>query len=198
MGSSNSFNVVSLIIAFILLINFGAFALVLSYGVINDYMLYTVVDVADDLGADGTLPASFVQSVKDVANKFKDTFQLYDNILFVFWLMFSVAIFYLSYGADQENYFTFFGTLFFVGLVFLMFIGLFVTFSDWWHTSILVNLLPSFNAIFPKYGWVLSNLGIISAVQLAICLVLNQFDFDFANMFSRKKKEQTVLDNEVL
>jgi hypothetical protein len=73
-----------------------------------------------------------------------------------------------------------------------------VTYSEWWHTSILINLLPSFNALFPKYGWVLSNLGIISAVQLGVCLVLNQFDFDFANLVGRKKKEQTVMDQEVL
>lgn len=197
MGNS-AFNIVALIILFIFSINFGAFTLVLTYGVVNDYMLYQIVDTAEDLESEGTLPAIFATKVQDIANKFKDTFEIYDNVLFVFWLLFMASTFYLSYIIDKDNYFNFFGTLLFVGMIFLFFIGLFVTFSDWWHVQILENLLPSFNVLFPKYGWIINNLGIFSAVQLGICVLINQLDFDFAGFFSRKKKEQDLVDNEVL
>ena len=198
MGDNNTFNVVIMIITFIFFINFGAFGLVITYGVVNDYIMYDVVDLAEGLSMDGVLPLESSDQVQIVANKYKDTFELWDLLLFSFYLLFIASTFYLSYITDKENYFTAFGTLLFVGMIFLFFISLFVSFSDWWSGEVLIKLLPSFGVLFPKYGWIMKHIGLLAGVQLGLCILLNLVDFDISGLVNRKTKEQKAVDNEVL
>jgi hypothetical protein len=156
--------------------------------------MYNVVDVTDQMVANGSAPNVVAAQVLEIAEAFRDNTTIYDNGFFIIWIMFVVSTFYMSYKADKENYFSAFGFLFFIGMLFLLVLSIFTTFSDWWTTQILEKMLPSIMTLLPKYGWYLEHIGLISFIQLTICVVLNLVDFDLAGIFNRKKKEQSALE----
>ena len=194
MGKMSDIWAVVMVFSFISIIYM--FIAVMQIGITNDYILYNVQAVVDNLGNQSILgnnTVAYLQTVGDTYTSFN--FHL-DDVWFLVYVMFIITSFITAYQARGNNYFTFLGMLFY-GTMFLMFIlTIFTTLTEWFRDEVLLALLPTVSLVIPKFYFYLDNIGIISLIHIVACLIINMVDFDFAKIFAKKKQEQNALEDE--
>ena len=163
----------------------------------NDYLFYPLQNLTESLEADGIVingTSALTQSWGDDYTNFNLNL---DMLWFIAYLTFIISSFVVSYRAERQNYFSFLGFLFYGTMAFLFLLTIFSIITNWFKDEILLSIIPSANIIVPKFYFYLDNIGIFSAIHLAICLFINMVDFDFAKIFQKKKiEEQALMDDE--
>jgi len=195
----NMFAVLTVMVAFCLISTLAVSTYMINFAVMNDYVIVPIQNLSEELEADDII----IDGQSDLTQEMGEFFQTIpfylDPLWFGIYLLFIINTFIFAYRARPQNYFGFFSILFY-GLMFLLFmLSLFVIFAEWWRDSILLPMLPTVLSYVPLFSFYLNNVGILTAIQIVICLFINLTDFDFSAIYTRKKKEQLSLeDNEVL
>lgn len=172
------------------------FIAVLNIGITSDYLLYTLQETVEDLNNQSILSNYTTAQLQIVGDDYTNfNFQL-DNLWFFVYVMFWISSLVVAYRADRQNYFGFLGMLFY-GTMFMLFIlTIFSTLTDWFKDSILIPILPATYLVIPKFYYYLDHIGIFSAAQIVICMIINMVDFDFAKISTKKKQEEAALEGE--
>ena len=115
----------------------------------------------------------------------------------MFWLAsfisFIGSILLYSYFSKRESYFSLLSFLL-VGILIIIFVGgIFIQLTDWFTTEVL-SVFPTILDLMPKFSFYLNNAGIINAVLVLICLLVNFIDLDLGKFSGRKDKEQNTDD----
>jgi len=187
----------SLVFSFISIIYI--FISVFGWAASNDYLFYNLQNVTETLEEGGIIKNGTSTMTQEWGDDFR-TFNFHlDDLWFISYLVFVISSFIVAYKTDRQNYFSFLGLLFYGLMAMLFMLTIFSTLTEWFKDQILVNIVPSASILVPKFYYYLDNIGVFSALHLALCLLINMLDFDFAKIYQKKKQEElTIGDDEVI
>lgn len=171
---------------------------ILNFAIWNDYVIYNMQNITEQLETQGTIKMGVANWTLSMADQYRETNFHYDDIWFFAYMVFVISTLIGAYKSRQQNYFSFLSFLFY-GIMFVLFLlTIFSTLTNWWNDEILTKMLPNTVILLPKFYYYLNHIGIFSTVHLALCLIVNLFDFDFALINAKKKKESDAIDEEVV
>ena len=49
--------------------------------------------------------------------------------------------------------------------------------TDWWINDILYKIIPNIEDLLPKFNWINEYIGILSFIQMLLCILANRFYF---------------------
>lgn len=169
---------------------------ILQFAIWNDYVIWNMQNITETLESQGVLNNGTSLKTQVYADSYRNFNMHYDDIWFLVYALFIASSFVIAYRAKPQNYFGFLSVLFY-GIMFLLFLlTIFVTLTNWWKDNILTRLLPEAIIHLPKFYYYLDHVGIFTAVQLVICLVINLVDFDFTKINQRKEQEKQSAEGE--
>lgn len=172
---------------------------VVEYGTINDYILFPLQNVSNQLMDSGIISAETNQLTYDTASGFRQTITAIDYLWLLVYLLFFASTISFSYMSAQQSHFGFLASLFWVFMASLFILSVIAQITGWWQVNILEKILPGVSAQLPIFTFYLSYIGIFVGVQIAVCLLANALDLDLSNFFRRKKKEEEIQqDSELL
>ena len=175
------------------------FISVAIFGITNDYILYNMQLLADDLGNQSIISNNTVNFLQETGESYKNINFRWDDIWLLTYILFWSSSLIVSYRVRKQNYFTFLGMLFYGTMVLLFVLTIFTTLTNWFNDEIFTQIIPGAVILLPKFYFYLENIGIFSSIQIGFCLLINIVDFDLAKIFQRKKQEdQAIQDNEVV
>ena len=174
------------------------FLAVLNYGIINDYIIFNMQNVTETLYNDGIIPNRTVNFMQARADEFRLFNFHFDDLWFLSYFVFVFSSLTLAYRTRQMNYFGFLNTLFY-GVMFMLFVlSIFTTLTTWFNDNILLKILPGVIILLPKFYFYLEHIGLFTLVHFVLCMLINMVDLDFASIVRKKKKEDEVMDDEVV
>lgn len=172
------------------------FLAILNYGITNDYIIYNMQNLTEELNEDGIVNNKTVNYLQARADEYRNFNFHIDDIWFFLYLAFIISSFVVAYQTKPINYFGWLSILFY-GIMFLLFVlTIFQTLTNWFNTEILVKIIPDAIILLPKFYYYVDHIGVFTAIQIVICLVINLVDFNFASIFAKKKQEQQALEDE--
>lgn len=170
-----------------------------NYAVANDYLFFNLQNLTETMEEEGIVKAGTADLTQSFADDFR-TFNLnIDNLWLIAYTLFISSSLVVAYKTKIEGYFTALGYLFYVMMFILFLLTLFATLTNWFNEEILEAVFPSALIMVPKFYYYLNNIGVFTAVHLAVCLLISLVDFDFTKFYGRRKQEEKALeDNEVV
>lgn len=185
------FSFVSIIYLFIAIFMFAS---------ANDYLFYNLQNITEEMENIGAVQSGTAALTQNWGNDYTNYNLHLDDFWLFAYVVFLISSFIVAYRTRRQNYFSFLGYLFY-GIMFILYILTFFSIiTNWFNENILMNVIPSAIILLPKFYYYLNHIGIFSAIQLGICLLLNQVDLNFAKIIQSKKKEEAALkeDEEIL
>lgn len=170
---------------------------IMHFGIFNDYLFYEMQNITETLEEQGTIKAGISNITITYADQFRQFNFHFDDIWFAIYLAFIMSSFIMAYYARPHNYFGFLSLLFYGVMFFLFLLTIFQTLTNWWNTNILTQLIPGTVVLLPKFYYYINHIGIFSAIQLVLCMVINLIDFDFGKL-ADKKEQQDMGDEEII
>lgn len=186
-GSILIFSIVSMI--FIL----GAYIFI---GATNDYVLFNLQETADYMYNNSLMSNQSRIFLQETGDNFTDFNFRLDDWWLLAYIVFIISSFYVAYRIDSNNYYTFFGMLFYGLMFFLLVVTILSTITDWFRTEILMKLFPTASLLLPKFYYYIDHVGLFSAIQFAVCLLINMLDFDLSGIRLRRKQEKSTVNDE--
>jgi hypothetical protein len=172
------------------------FIAILNIGIVNDYVLYTLEGVAQNMTNQGTINNVSMTAIDNASNGYTNFDFKIDDLWFIAYLVFLISSFIAAYTSRKKDYFSFFGYMFYIIMFFLFMLSIFATVTNWFNVNILLAVIPSSELVLPKFYFYLSHIGVFSLFQMVVCLVINQLDFDFTKIIGRKKLEEKTLEED--
>jgi hypothetical protein len=164
----------------------------------NDYVIVELQTFTEDFESKGYIPSEAVDLSDDLGESYQVWIYNSNRIFILMYVIFFVESLVLAYFTKRVNYFSFFGILLYGIMILLFLMSIFLNLSKWFLNDFLAKLIPPTLTIIPSFAWFLNYSGIILAVQLGLCLLINQLDLDLARLLSRKQKERSTLsDSEI-
>lgn len=155
-------------------------ALLVYFGVVNDYLFYETQEAIDGLVDEGIIGQETADQTYNVFSVFIDTINWYDTLWFGVWLLFIFLTIIAAYNLKDSNPIPFLMYLLFGIMIFLTIGGILEIFTGWFVNTITAKVIPDALEYFPKFSWYLDNLGIINLVHAVVLLLLTQANFEFA------------------
>jgi len=143
----------------------------------NDFILYNVVESAEDLKDQGLINELDYNHMVNLGNEHAGL-----NLYFDWWwlgsyILMVIATLFISYYSKEENVFSFLTMLFFGTLMFLFALSIVEQVTDWVIQDIFYKLIPTAQSSMPMFDFYTENIGIISFIHLLVCLLVNSLYF---------------------
>ena len=170
--------------------------LILGFGLIfiamiQDNILFEIDAIATTFEAQGLI-GSWVLGIFALVDDLVLTIPSFlDMIWLIGFLALAWGVGYSSYFSKREGYFSAISLMTYGVLILLFISAWFIELSEWFNTEIVNAVLPALSLSTPFYTYYLAHAGVINAILIVLCILLNVFDFDFATYNSRKDKEMT-------
>ena len=158
-------------------------------GMIQDYVIFEIDSIAQSFEAEGLIGSWVVDLIESADLIILAIPGLLDIIWLIGFLALVWALCESSYYAKREGYFTAVSLLTYGILVLLFLSSFFLELSTWFNEEVLNAVLPALTLSTPFYSYYLTHAGVINAIVIVLCILLNVFDFDFATYGARKDKE---------
>lgn len=192
-GETSFKDIVNLILSISFILTIFTSAYLVTAVVYNDYIVYELQVFIEDFNADGYLPDQAVTASDQLGEEWQQWIYNANRIFILMYVLFFMETVLMSYFVKSLNYISFFTILFYGSMILLFVLSIFLNLSKWFLNDFLVKLIPPALSIIPSFAWFLNYAGIILFIQMMICMLVNQLDFDLVSIISRKKKEQSVL-----
>lgn len=154
----------------------------------NNYAVSEIYNFSEQFKDDGYIPESIFNTIDDTAESLPNVLPYLDLFWLASFISFVGSILVYSYFSKRESYFSILSFLL-VGILIILFVGgIFIQLTNWFKDEILI-VFPTILDLMPKFSFYLNNAGIINAVLVLICLVVNFIDLDLNKYFQRKDKE---------
>jgi len=171
-----------------LLIFFG----LLSYAVLQDYIMYPLYEIAQNLVNSGVSQSWVLTAIEEIDS----VVTFFPTVLDLLWLLSGVALvfelFITSYYLKRKDYFTMLSLMFWGTLTMLFIMNIYLVLSNWVLDEILAKVLPNLIYSTPFFNFYLAWAGVINTIIIVACIIVNIVDFDFSTYFQRKNKEVAV------
>jgi len=185
-------DIMTLFVMFIFILTVVTTWFIIQTGVVNDYVVYNLVEYTDDLEARGIVTADSNAVANNAGNQFINIIYWIDDLWLVCYVLFSLGMIYIAYTAPKENVFSFSGLVYLGIMVCMLFFDIMYQIYNWWVNQLLYNLLPTAEAVIPSFLWFLNNAGLIITIQLVFYLLLSTIDLDISKFIARDRKEEEV------
>jgi len=155
----------------------------------HDYLFVTVYNIISEMVASSQISSNWLTVWDGAITNFNLIIGAIDYLWAMSFIYIVISLWTTSYKAKREGYYSIIGFLTFGVLLFLFVGSIFETIThyiyDLFFNAILVNL-PVSLTFFDLY---IQNFALTNLIIVVIAVVLNFVDFDLANFFSRKDKE---------
>jgi hypothetical protein len=161
----------------------------------NDYVLYEVYNASEVLESNSIISNQTLNSISNVGDDYSGLSGYFDWGYVLLYVTFFLSTILVSYYSREEDYFSFLNSLFWGTMFILFVISIVTTISDWWVSDILYNLIPNIESHLVKFDWIHTNIGILSFIQMLICIFANRMYFrikDTINKISPEFEEEVV------
>lgn len=185
-----------LLVSFLLIVSVTTYIVIL--GGANDYGLFILDSLIDDLNGNGNLPSEVVDISKDANDIVIQWIFYIDDIWLAAYIFFSMVLLFMSYYSERSGIFTFTNMVYIMSMFFLFVLDVVIQVNTWFLDNFLIKLLPSVEIIIPNFLFFLDNLGIILTIQLLVYMAINFIDLDFSKHSQRKVKEDIAAKEELL
>jgi len=163
---------------------------------IYDYVLIPVNTIANDLETSGVLTTAYSNVITNFIPDVKLFIPMIDFIFLIGIIGIVANLWISSYNAKRIGYFSLFGFLSFIIMIFMFFSSIFESITNYFYdiffNIILVNVIDQY-VFFPFY---IQHFAIINLIIVIVAAFLNFQDFNFSEFFTRKNKERTINVNE--
>lgn len=126
-----------------------------------------------------------LQNVYSIGNAHAGLNTYFDWGYVLIYVIFFLSTIVISYYSREEGYFSFLTNLFFGTMIILFVISLVVTISDWWITDVLYSVVPGIENLLTKFNFIQNNIGILSFIQMLLCIAANRFYFGIKRSFNK-------------
>jgi len=155
----------------------------------HDYLFVTVYNIISNMVTASQISATWLTVWEGAITNFNLIIGAIDYLWALSFIYIVISMWTTSYKAKREGYYSIIGFLTFGVLIFLFVGSIFETIThyiyDIFFNAILVNL-PVSLTFFDLY---IQNFALVNLIIVVIAVVMNFVDFDLANFFSRKDKE---------
>lgn len=132
-------NTISWILIFSFLSIFYLSIAILNFALWNDYVMYNMQNLTEQLEDDGVIKLGVANYTQTVGDQFRETNFHWDDIWFMCYLIFVMATLVSAYKSKPQNYFGFL-TFLFYGIMFVLFLlTIFASFTTWWNDQVLIK-----------------------------------------------------------
>jgi len=152
------------------------FAAILFWGVNNDYVVYEMNNLTQEIGQSGIISQEIVDSVDTTAEQHSIMGNYFDMYWLLFYLMFVGGTITASYFAKSEDEFSFLGMLFYGTMLFLFVFFLASVLTDWITTEILYKIMPAIEGSMPKFEFWTEWSGLFTLTHILVCMFANRLD----------------------
>lgn len=164
----------------------------LSYGVLQDYIMFPLYEIAQNLVSSGVSQSWVLTSIEAI----DDVVMFFPQVLDLLWLFSAVALgselIVTSYYLKRRNYFSLLTLMFWGTLVLLFLMNIYLILSNWVLDELLAKILPEVIYSTPFFNFYLTWAGVINTTLIVVCIIINTVDFDLSTYFQRKTKESQV------
>jgi len=172
---------VALIIGFGVVATVFMFLSLLVYDTGKDYVIDISADVGRDVLANYTeLPAyQGVDTIDQIQQDYDDFLIPYDIFFLLSFLVAFGSTVFISWQAQREGIFSFFGYIF-IGSLLLLLITVFINdFNIWFQANLFDTVFADSNVSTPILDFYLSNMAIINLLWWLILVLVNNMDRNF-------------------
>jgi len=167
----------------------------LNVAIMNDYVFYEIQELIEDLRDVGMLNNNTVDLGQHIGDTFYNFNFHFDDLWFLVYIIFIISTLMLAYQTKRPNNFSFLTYLFYGVLALLFLVSIFERLTDWFNIEILIKLFPNVTILLPKFYYYIDHLGVINAIHIVVCIIINRLDFDFSKIINRKRMEDKTLDD---
>jgi len=195
MSENRFFDVVPAMIIFSIVALVGITMWITYFGVFNDYVFYPLQNVI--INSSNMLPANVPALTQSFGNSFLSVGNYIDPMWLLCYIMFLGTTIYYCYRARPESYFSVLGILFYGVMVILFMLSIVVQILVWFNDNFTQKIIGNLSTQIPMFTFWFNHIGIFFLIHILICILVLTMDFDLANFFHKKDKEDK-LDGEVL
>lgn len=171
------FNLISVIVISISMFGYVAY---------NDYVAYNLYNTALSLRDDGLITQNIVDLGEDALNTPRQILDYLDLLWIFAFVLLCIEVFTASYNMKRESYFSIFSFLTYGVIIILFIVSIIVNLSEWFYDLFITDLLMGFSLNMPFFTWYLNNTGLVTALIIVICIILNYVDFGFMKFYNEK------------
>jgi hypothetical protein len=153
---------------------FGIFIAGLIYGVNNDYILWELNNVAEDIEETGLIDQETVDNIESVSESHQAIGDFFDWGWLLFHILFVGSTITICYFAKEETEFGFLGMLFYGVMVLLFILTIVDVLTNWFITDVVYSVMPYLNGVMPMFDYYQANIGLISFIHLLACFFANK------------------------
>lgn len=195
MNDRRIFDIVPAMLFFSIISLLGITLWVSYFGIFNDYVFYPLQEVI--INSSNMLPANVPALTQSFGMGFLQVGAWIDPIWLICYLMFIGSSLYYCYRSRPETYFSILGLLFYGVMLIMFMLSIVVQILIWFNDNFTQKLVGNLGTQIPMFTFWFTHIGIFYLIHILICVLLVTLDFDLANFFKKKDKEEG-LDNEVL
>jgi len=176
----------------------GMILTVLLFGVNQDFVLFEINDVAENMASAGVISNATATSIETTGNQHAGLIGSFDWVWFGFYVMMFISSIGISYFLPSDGEIGFVGMLFFGTMVLLFVVSIITVVTDWMGTELLYKMMPNLEGNFPKFDFVMDNIGILSMVNILMCIFANKLDLKLIRSRGSKTDVEFTDSGEVL
>lgn len=164
------------------------------FGLTNDYILFNMQEISIDLENKSVIPEGYADMTQERFEGFQQSPALIDDFWFAIYIIFIMLTLLFAYMTKTNNYLSSFSYLLWGIMLSLFVLSIITIITDWWTIQILNNIIPNAIEYMPKFNSWLNNVGIWTAIHLALLVLVNLLDVDINKINRRKEKELQAID----
>jgi len=160
------------------------------YVFFNDYIMYELFTVMNNLFTSGLMSANFLDVQVPIVNLLNSIPSMIDFLFLISFISFVSVSIYISYKANRQDYFDILSYLSYGVIVFLFLLSIFKIAADYIYEMFFTIMLEKLTVSLSFYNYYINNMFWISLVILVANIVVNFIDL---NNFKFSQKKQTEL-----
>lgn len=166
----------------------------LLYVVFNDYIMYNLVNVAENMIIDGLISSLWTNPLLEISNILALIPQALDFLFLISLVAMVSSMIYVAYRTNRNDYFDIFSYLGYGTIVFMFLISIIKVISDYIFDFFFNTLLQNLNINLRYFTFYYDNMFWISLAVLVLMLVINYVDL---NNFKFQQKKQQEINDEI-
>lgn len=164
------------------------------FGVGNDYIAVPLNQMVGDTHFSNNI----INAVDKVGNSYHNTnLVFFDYGFLISYLTITIMGFLLAYKSKKLGYFGWLTGLFYGMQFLLMILGISLAYTNWVYDMI-IAMFPNMVINLPFFNYFLDNMGYIFLSQSSMYFLVDMIDFDLSTFIGRKKKEQQIIEDEIV
>lgn len=172
-------------------------ALLINYGVTNDYVFSNLQNISEQLQKDAMYGSDNVSNLTlFIGQTYQQSINWFDNLWFLVYVIFIIITFAIAYRIKRPTEINFFLILLYGIFIFLFVVYLTDIFVNWFLNNITFKLLHNAFEYFPKFEWYINHAVLINLFHSLLLLIISRVNFQFSQRQEINDQELESFDGE--